>query len=116
MFCCTNCTVCTDLIKEYRNITIIDDSFNSNPIGAKNALDVLSLMNNQKFIITPGMIEMGIEQEKLNYEFGKQIADVCDKVFLVGPKQTRPIYNGLKDAKYDENNIIVVYSMYKFSN
>ncbi|MBR4230570.1 MAG: UDP-N-acetylmuramoyl-tripeptide--D-alanyl-D-alanine ligase [Bacilli bacterium] len=97
-------------IKEYQNITIIDDAFNSNPVGAKNALDVLSLMDNQKFIITPGMIEMGEEEETLNYEFGKQIASVCDMVFLVGPKHTKPIYLGLKDENYDENDIIVVSS------
>ena len=97
-------------IKEYQSITIIDDAFNSNPVGAKNALEVLSLMDNQKYIITPGMIEMGNEEEKLNYEFGRQIASVCDKAFLVGPKRTKPIYNGLKDENYDESSIIVVSS------
>ena len=97
-------------IKENGNITIIDDAFNSNPEGAKNALDVLSMMDGKKFIITPGMIEMGSEEENLNSEFGKQIASVCDKVFLVGPKQTRPIYSGLIKKKYNEEDIIVTSS------
>ncbi|MBQ6841217.1 MAG: UDP-N-acetylmuramoyl-tripeptide--D-alanyl-D-alanine ligase [Bacilli bacterium] len=99
-------------IKENRNMTIIDDSFNSNPEGAKNALEVLKLMAGEKIIITPGMIEMGAEQETLNENFGKQMADVCDKVYLVGKKQTAPIYNGLISKKYDKKKIFV-YNSFK---
>jgi len=94
-------------LKEYKNMLIIDDSFNSNPVGAKTALEVLSLMDGIKVIITPGMVEMGKEEEKLNYEFGREIAKVCDKVYLVGKNQTKPIYDGLKKEKYDEKNIKV---------
>ena len=97
-------------IKEYQNITIIDDSFNSNPKGAKNALEVLSMMEGDKYIITPGMVEMGEQEAELNFEFGKQISTVCDKVILVGPKQTKPIYEGLMKEKYPEENITVVSS------
>jgi len=99
-------------IKENRNITIIDDSFNSNPEGAKNALEVLNLMEGTKVIITPGMVEMGEEQEQLNEKFGMQMADVCDKVFLVGKKQTAPIYNGLIKKKYPKENIFI-YNSFK---
>lgn len=94
-------------IKEYKNITIIDDSFNSNPEGSKNALEVLSLMEGKKVIITPGMIEMGSKQEELNNSFGKQIADTCDLVYLIGKKQTKPIYDGLLSKKYNVDNIKV---------
>ena len=92
------------------NITIIDDSFNSNPEGAKSALEVISLMDGNKYIITPGMVEMGAMQEKLNHEFGKQIAGVCDKVYLVGPKQTKPIYEGLISNNYSEDKITICKS------
>lgn len=94
-------------IKNLGNMTIIDDSFNANPEGAKNALEVLSLMENKKIIITPGMIEMGKSQEALNKNFGKQIAKVADEVYLIGPKQTKPIYDGLIEEKYNKENIKV---------
>ena len=97
-------------IKKVNNMTIIDDAFNSNPEGAKNALDVLNLMDGTKYIITPGMIEMGDKQEELQRNFGMQMASVCDKVYLVGPKQTKPIYDGLIKKKYNENNIKVFKS------
>lgn len=74
------------------NYTIIDDAFNSNPIGSKNALKVLGEMaGNKKIIITPGMIELGEQQYDLNKAFGTYIAEVCDYVILVGLKQTKPI-------------------------
>ena len=94
-------------IKNAHNMTIIDDSFNSNPVGAKNAVDVLGLFNTKKIIITPGMIEMGEKQEELNKTFGTQIAKVADEVYLIGPKQTKPIYEGLIQEGYKEENIKV---------
>ncbi len=85
-------------IKQYNNITVIDDSFNANPEGAKNALEVLSLMEGKKIVITPGMIEMGSSQEELNFAFGKNIAEVADEVYLIGENQTKPIKNGIESV------------------
>lgn len=84
-------------------INIIDDAFNSNPIGAKAALEVLSqFRGGNKIIITPGMIELGEKSAKLNGEFGRQCAAVCDYIILVGRKQTEPIKQGILAAGFDE--------------
>ena len=40
-----------------------------------------------------------------NYKIGKEIAKVCDYVFLVGINRTKPIYEGLKDAGYDMDKV-----------
>ena len=95
-------------LKKYGDINIIDDAYNSNPVGSKMALDVLSLMPGKKIIVTPGMIELGERQYDLNKEFGKQIAEVCDAVILVGEEQTKPILDGLNEKKYKEKNIYVI--------
>lgn len=95
-------------LKKYGDINIIDDAYNSNPVGSKMALEVLNLMPGKKIIVTPGMIELGSEQYELNLEFGKQIADVCDEVILVGAEQTKPIYDGLMVKDYNEKNIHVI--------
>jgi len=90
------------------NYTILDDAFNSNPVGSKNALQVLKEMaGNKKIIITPGMIELGDEQYNLNKAFGTAIADVCDYTILVGPKQTLPIQDGLKEAGYPTEKLTI---------
>lgn len=86
---------------------IIDDSFNSNPSGCKAALDVLSEFDGQKIIITPGMIELGEKQEKLNREFARQMTKVCDRIFLVGQRQTKPIFDEIAKTNFPAENITV---------
>ena len=71
-------------LKKYNDINIIDDAYNSNPVGSKMALDVLDLMPGKKIIVTPGMIEFGDKEDELNKEFGKEIAEVADYAVLIG--------------------------------
>ena len=100
-------------MKEFSNFTFIDDAYNSNPVGAKGALDVLGMMDGYKVVVTPGMIELGDKQDELNREFGRQISEVADKVILVGEKQTKPILKGLKDKKYKDEDIVVINDVVK---
>ena len=95
-------------IREFPNFYQIDDAYNSNPVGAKNALEVLSLMPGDKVVVTPGMIELGDKEEELNKEFGKQIAHSSDKVILIGEKRTKPIYDRLIEEKFNKDNIYVL--------
>jgi UDP-N-acetylmuramoyl-tripeptide--D-alanyl-D-alanine ligase len=88
--------------------TILDDAFNSNPVGSKMALEVLGQFEgNKKIVITPGMIELGDRHFELNKAFGESIADVCDFVILVGQNQTKPIQDGLTAKNYDENKLYI---------
>lgn len=94
------------------NYTIIDDAFNSNPVGSKNALKVLKEMKgNKKIIITPGMIELGDQQYDLNKAFGHSIAKSCDYTILVGPKQTKPIQDGLSEANYPKEQLSIAENL-----
>ena len=54
------------------------------------------------------MIELGKEQYNLNYKFGQYISEVCDYVILIGEKQTKPIYDALKDKNYDDKKIFIL--------
>lgn len=87
----------------------IDDAYNSNPIGAKSALEVLSMMDGDRVVITPGMIELGEKEEEYNREFGKQIATISKAkyVILVGKKRTKPIYEGLLLNGFKEENVLL---------
>ena len=95
-------------LKKYGNINIIDDAYNSNPVGSKMAVEVLGLMEGTKIIVTPGMIELGDKQYELNHKFGEYISKVCDYVILIGEKQTKPIYDGLIDNKFNKKKIFVL--------
>ena len=95
-------------IKKLRNITMIDDAYNSNPVGARNALDVLNMMDGIKVVVTPGMIELGSEEKTLNYEFGKKIGMVADYVILIGEKRCVDIKRGILDSGFDLDKIIIL--------
>ena len=93
-------------------VTIIDDSFNSNPVGAKAALEALTeIGEGKKVLVTPGMIELGEREYEENRRLGEQAADVCDLVILVGPTRTKPILAGLKAAEYPSQQIIVALNL-----
>ncbi len=94
-------------LKKIGNMYQIDDAYNSNPVGARVALEVLAMMPGDKVVVTPGMVELGSEEEKYNKEFGEEISAVADYVILVGEKQTKPIYEGLMAKKYDKDRIII---------
>lgn len=95
-------------LKEQNGIYIIDDAYNSNPVGSSYALEVLSMMPGKKIIVTPGMIELGEKEYELNKAFGRQIAKVCDEIILVGEIKTKPILDGIKEEKYNLNKVHII--------
>ena len=94
-------------LKKINNFYMIDDAYNSNPIGAENACKILGMMPGMKIVVTPGMIELGEKEDEYNKEFGRQIAEVADKVILIGEKRTKPIKEGLIEKDFDKEKIIV---------
>lgn len=90
------------------NLLIIDDSYNSNPISSKSAIDTLAEFNGTKILVTPGLIELGEQEDKYNFELGEYAAKKCDYIFLVGKNHSKPIYEGIKSTKFDMNKVIIV--------
>lgn len=95
-------------LKKYGNINIIDDAYNSNPVGSKMAIEVLSMMPGKKIVVTPGMIELGVSEYEYNKTFGEQIAEVADEAILVGAVQTKAIYDGLVSKKFPKEHIHII--------
>lgn len=81
-------------------IKIIDDSFNSNPDGARAALETLALFDGRRVVLTPGMVELGSRENEENYRLGVHMGEIADLVLLVGMKRTDPIRRGLIDSGY----------------
>ena len=94
-------------LKKLANFYQIDDAYNSNPVGAKNACKILGMMPGYKIVVTPGMIELGDREDIENEKFGEEIAKVADLVILIGEKKTIPIREGLIKNKFDNDKIIV---------
>jgi UDP-N-acetylmuramoyl-tripeptide--D-alanyl-D-alanine ligase len=101
-----------NIIDSGTGVIVIDDAFNSNPIGTKAALEVISqFKEGRKIIVTPGMVELGAMEESANREFGMDIGKVCDYAILVGEKRSKPIYEGLMEVNFNPDNIFVVSSL-----
>lgn len=80
-------------------VTWLHDAYNSNPAGFTAALDVLAAMPGQRrILVTPGMVELGDQQEARNREVAAKAATVCDLVLLVGETNRIALATGLKDG------------------
>jgi UDP-N-acetylmuramoyl-tripeptide--D-alanyl-D-alanine ligase len=80
---------------------LIDDAYNSNPVGAKAALETLSFFDDSyKILITPGMIDLGTQQNKENFAFGVNAAGICDEVLFVNNRAIRAIIAGLHSKNF----------------
>jgi UDP-N-acetylmuramoyl-tripeptide--D-alanyl-D-alanine ligase len=88
------------------DLTIIDDAYNSNPAGAKNALETLSLCRGTRIVITPGLVELGDRELEYNEELGRQAADNCQWLITVGQQdRTEAIRKGARENGLHRDNI-----------
>jgi UDP-N-acetylmuramoyl-tripeptide--D-alanyl-D-alanine ligase len=93
-------------------IIVIDDSYNANPVGVHNGLDVLAQMPGRaKILVTPGMVELGSVEEAENKRFGKHAAQVCTHIILAGAQQTKPIAASLQESGFSSAHIHVVNTL-----
>ena len=101
-------------LKNSGDIIIIDDAFNSNPVGARNAVDILSkFKTGKRVMITPGMVELGDLEVEENYKLGEYIAQSeIDLTVLVGQERTKPIQDGYKSVKPDGKGLEVVNTLF----
>ncbi len=88
---------------------LIDDAYNANPEGSLEAVNVLaSFENRKKIIVTPGLVELGADEYKYNYELGLAAAKKCDIIILVGKERSVPLFNAAKDTGFDETKLFTV--------
>ncbi len=92
-----------EIIKASGNITIIDDTYNSNPAGFMMALETLkNIKAERKILVTPGMIELGEKQFELNKEAAQSAAKIADYVIIVGETNKKALEKGLKEELKDD--------------
>ncbi len=95
------------IVNQAGGIVVIDDSYNSNPVGAAAALQVLQAHEaGRRILVTPGMVELGPQEADENRRLGELAAAVCDVCLLSGPLAPH-IRAGLLKGGLDESRIIV---------
>ena len=78
--------------------TLIDDAYNSNPIGFGSALELLGQLKNpgRAILITPGMVEMGKAHDEAHEKIGNYAGETCDIAIVVSPKRIPTFIKGFK--------------------
>lgn len=97
---------------ESGGVYILDDGYNCNPRGAKQAIAALSRFEGKKCIVTPGIVECGILEESINNQLGAEIAAAnFDKVILVGDTLVGAVKAGYVDAGGDCEKLVTLKTL-----
>lgn len=92
---------------ESNGVTVIDDAYNANPVGAKDGVETLKLFGGRKFIVTPGIVELGVLEKTSNEEFGRELVGL-DRVILVGDTLVGAVRDGYASGGGDAEKLTVV--------
>ena len=90
-------------------ITILNDGYSANPLGARSALQTLGLHEGgRRLLVTPGIVELGAEEASANQRLGELAARYATDVILVDEQRAPPIADGLRAAGFPEERLRVV--------
>jgi UDP-N-acetylmuramoyl-tripeptide--D-alanyl-D-alanine ligase len=80
--------------REANGATLIDDAYNSNPVGFAAALEVLDLLRRpggRRILVTPGMVELGAAHDDEHRRIGRIAANHVDVLVAVAPHRVAPL-------------------------
>ena len=80
---------------------LIDDAYNSNPVGFASALrllDALARPGGRRILVTPGMAELGSEHEAEHTRIGRLAGAHADVLVAVAPHRVAPLIAGFSEA------------------
>jgi len=79
-----------------RGFSVIDDTYNSNPAGARKGLEKLIELGagGRKVLVTPGMVELGPRQAAENLAFAAAASTVVDDIVVVGRTNRSALLEG----------------------
>jgi UDP-N-acetylmuramoyl-tripeptide--D-alanyl-D-alanine ligase len=87
--------------REASGATLIDDAYNSNPVGFAAALQVLDLLRRpggRRILVTPGMVELGAAHDEEHRRIGRLAAAHVDVLVAVAPHRVAPLAASFAEA------------------
>jgi len=87
--------------REPNGSVIIDDAYNSNPVGFASglaALDHLRSQNGRRILVTPGMVELGAAHDREHEKIGTLAGSHVDVLLPVVPERIAPMVTAYKAA------------------
>jgi len=80
-----------------RQVTVIDDTYNSNPAGAARAVQLLersASKGSRRVVVTPGMVELGRLQAGANEDFAKNASQCCTDFIVLSRTNRKALLRG----------------------
>ena len=87
------------------NAMLLDDSGNTDPNQAEEALRTLEGFSGERILVTSGFTRLGAIQETANRRVGELAAEICSRVILVGEDVPYGIRAGILDAGYQPEHL-----------
>jgi UDP-N-acetylmuramoyl-tripeptide--D-alanyl-D-alanine ligase len=87
--------------REANGATLIDDAYNSNPVGFASALELLDVLRQpggRRILVTPGMVELGAAHEEQHARIGRLAANYVDVLVAVAPHRVGPLADAFAAA------------------
>jgi UDP-N-acetylmuramoyl-tripeptide--D-alanyl-D-alanine ligase len=87
--------------REASGATLIDDAYNSNPVGFASALELLDVLcqpGGRRILVTPGMVELGAAHEAEHEKIGRLAASHVDVLVAVAPHRVAPLADAFAAA------------------
>ena len=78
-------------------VNVIDDSYNSNFQGFKEALKTLSTFPGKKIVVSPGIVELGDAQFDVNRQVGEEVAKVADVFVIMNETNKEALSKGAQE-------------------
>lgn len=92
-------------LKKIGEATLIDNAYSSNEQGFKKITADLAMVKGKKAILTPGLVELGGQSDKIHRSLGALLPAVFDTILLVGDShRTKGLEQGIKSS--DESKTV----------
>jgi UDP-N-acetylmuramoyl-tripeptide--D-alanyl-D-alanine ligase len=88
-------------VKRQGGAVLIDDAYNSNPVGFASALgllDVLRQPGGRRILVTPGMVELGAEHDAEHTRIGRLAGTHVDVLLAVAPHRVAALTQAFRQA------------------
>lgn len=93
-------------IEGTQGVLVIDDSYNGNSEGVKEAIHLLSTYTDRrKVYVTPGLVETGERSAEIHKQIGAELSSVANVVILIENSVTPYIAEGLMTNGFGKENI-----------
>lgn len=86
-------------------VDVVDDSYNSNIDGFKEALKTIAHFKGRKVVVSPGMVELGKLQEEQNFLAGKLVGKTADVFLIMNETNKKSLEAGAKEAGMEDSQI-----------